>query len=218
LSGPSGRFSSTKKREFHSLSSGTEIGGKSGKRWPLALFGLDRVLTSPDLASHIAALRNKFGYFDWDMLEKHSFSFHTYEEHTMVKSVINGDSNKVNISTGQNSPININDVAVTKSHTGNLQERHRFIYALLAWGTGTAFLVIFALAESDAASTPSPGIDFRVGWRRLRDGAQWTSECATQAWCSARLGCHWSARGPGAVLLLQSRGVDVERPVHVLTR
>lgn len=71
---------------------------------PGTLFGLDQVLTSPDLAGTISSLKKKFGLFDWSMLSSASFTFHE-EKHIAVENVINGNSNRVNITTGQNSPI-----------------------------------------------------------------------------------------------------------------
>jgi hypothetical protein len=61
------------------------------------LFGLDQVLTSPDLAKQIAILKKKYGYFDWDMLEKSTLSFSTYEENVMVNINASGQGNIINI-------------------------------------------------------------------------------------------------------------------------
>jgi hypothetical protein len=61
------------------------------------LFSLDQVLTSPDLAKHIANLREKYGQFNWDQLEKSTLSFHTHEENVMVNVNASGHGNVINV-------------------------------------------------------------------------------------------------------------------------
>ena len=73
------------------------------------LFSLNQVLTSPDLAKQIAVLKAKYGYFDWEMLEKSTLSFHTHEEKVMVN--VSGQGNIVNIAkymTDVSNTVNMN--------------------------------------------------------------------------------------------------------------
>jgi len=120
---------------------------------PGTLFGLEQVLTSPDLAAKIHTLKEKYGYFDWDMLSKATISFHEHEEHIMVKSVVDGKGNRVNISTGEKSPIYANTSNPGAQATP--QEKYRHLYTLLAFGTGTAFLIAL-LAISLMWPNPTP--------------------------------------------------------------
>jgi hypothetical protein len=120
---------------------------------PGTLFSLDQVLTSPDLAAKIQTLRQKFGYFDWGMLEKASFSFHEHEEQIMVKAIVEGKNHRVNITTGSNSPISANTGAPGVQATP--QEKYRHLYTLLAFGAGTAFLIAL-LAISLIWPNPTP--------------------------------------------------------------
>lgn len=70
----------------------------------------------------------------------------------MVKNVINGDSNRVNITTGDNSPIQADASA---SGRPTFQERNQFLYTLLAFGTGVGFLIAL-LAISLIWPNPTP--------------------------------------------------------------
>jgi hypothetical protein len=108
---------------------------------PDTLFSLDQVLTSPDLARTIATLKDKFGNFDWDMLKNSAFSFYTHQEQIMVKSVVNGENHRVNITTGSSSPITTQEGVTSTYLPATPQERYRHLYTLLAWGTGVLFLI-----------------------------------------------------------------------------
>jgi len=115
----------------------TDFDQQSGSM-PNSLFGLDRILTSPDLAETISAIKNKFGYFDWNMLEKASFSFVAHQEQIMVKSVVTGEGNRVNIA-GDNSTITVREDAAEDAGP-SFAERNRHLYTLLAWASGVVFL------------------------------------------------------------------------------
>src|SRR5262249_50630948 len=97
---------------------------------PGTLFSLEQVLTSPNLAAQIAALKKKFGYFDWDMLAEATFNFHDHREQIMVKTSIQGKNHRVNITTGGESPITIHEAR----EAATPQENYRHLYTLLAWG------------------------------------------------------------------------------------
>lgn len=61
------------------------------------LFSLNQVLTSSDLAKQIKLLRMKYGYFEWELLEKSTISFHTHEEKVMVDVNVIGHGNVIQI-------------------------------------------------------------------------------------------------------------------------
>ena len=117
------------------------------------LFSLEQVMTSPDLAATFAGLKRKVGYVDWDMFSQSTINFQTCEEHVMVKSVVKGDGNSVNIATGENSSISGAPAPLGPQPTP--QEKYRHLYTLLAFGTGTVFLAVL-LAISLIWPNPTP--------------------------------------------------------------
>jgi hypothetical protein len=114
------------------------------------LFSLDVVLTSPDLAETIAVLKGKFGSFRWEMLDNISFSYEKHEENVMVKNI--GNNNRTNITSGDGSPIY---EAPPPNAEPTPQEKYRHQYTLLAYATGTVFLVAL-LAISLIFPNPTP--------------------------------------------------------------
>ena len=74
------------------------------------MFSLDQVLASPDLAQEIATLRRRYGSFEWSMLEKATFSYPTYQEKIMVKTIINGDNIRFNQAIGKQATASQNEV------------------------------------------------------------------------------------------------------------
>jgi hypothetical protein len=88
-----------------------------------SLFSLDQVLSSSDLVKQIRTLQQMHGTFDWSMLEKSTFSYHTHEEKVMVKTIINGDNNRLNQAIGKAAAANQTEIVGSSIGSGiNLEE------------------------------------------------------------------------------------------------
>jgi hypothetical protein len=91
------------------------------------LFGLNEVMTSPDLAAAILKLRRLHGYFEWSMLERSSINFNEHKEYVRMKVQANENSGNIVIGgDNSNNQLIINNTDL-KQLTGDLE---RLIQAL----------------------------------------------------------------------------------------
>jgi len=133
-----------------------------------ALFGLEQIMASRDLAGPIDKLRQTFGYFDWKMLEEKSIKLEG--DNVMVKNIISGERHQVIQSFGDNSPISVSTRVELPQDLDALAAQLQALRKKLGEGTPTATDAVAAgiVAEGEVAATSGDAVGIRNALAKLK--------------------------------------------------